>query len=139
AGGADQPGVAPHHLHSFEEEVLAVRVLLAEVARTRADRLHRVVTGDPGPQEVLDRVVPGVEAGADVELDPLVLGVEPVLTELGGSALELRRDGRRFEQRVELDQRRHRELGFPTFATFATFATGVVDSTKSTSRSANRS
>ena len=62
-----------------------------------------VVGSDPGREEVAHRVVPGQEPGPDLELDLLVLRVQPVGAERRATRVERVRVGDVREQRVEQD------------------------------------
>ena len=93
--GFDQSCVLADRVDAGKQQAVTVRVLLAEVAGACRHVLGSVGGTDARLQEVAHRVVTGQEARPDLELDLLVLGVEPVRAELGAPPFDSRGDSPR--------------------------------------------
>ena len=101
----DQRSVVQERLDAADVGLGAVGVLLAEVAGAggRGPEIVARTPGAAGAQERLHAVVALHQAASEVDLDALVLGVEPVAAVAVGHLDDGVRAGRRVEQRVDGD------------------------------------
>ena len=94
-----------------DADLVAVRVLLPEVARTDRERGHRFRGAREAarPQEVRERVLALGQAAPDIGLDALVLEVHPVPPEAFAQVDHRGRAGG-VEQRIDDDGHRRRRF-----------------------------